>query len=422
MNPDVDALANVRYLEFGEMIVGPWAGLMLALFGAEVIKVESGYRLDMTRRAGVTAEGGRVAAYIPGHRIPEGMLTDTPVFNWVNLNKKGITLNLGKPEGIELAKRLIAISDVMVETYRPGVMDRLQLGYADAVKLKPDIIYVSSSAVGYNSSGLEAEQLGYGPLFRALGGLGYLTGYPDGTPGEGLGRDDVLAGTMISTAVMMALIYRQKTGEGQFIDFSAREGISFLIGDSFMETVLNGRDPCRDGNRDEIMAPHNCYRCRDQGMDRWISIAIGTDEEWAAFCDAIGNPDWTKDEKFRDGPGRWRNQEELDRLVEAWTITHTDREAMDILQAAGVAAVPSFSIDELWADPHLGERGVFEVVDHAVLGAQPLVRPPCRLSLTPQRIQRHGTMLGQYNQWVYGELLGLSDDEISELVEKDVIY
>jgi len=143
----VEALSNVRYLEFGEMIVGPWAGLMLALFGAEVIKVESGFRLDMTRRAGVTAQGGRVAAYTPGQLIPEGMITDTPVFNWVNLNKKGITLNLGEPEGVELAKRLIAISDVMVETYRPGVMDRLGLGYADAARLKPDIIYVSSSAM-----------------------------------------------------------------------------------------------------------------------------------------------------------------------------------------------------------------------------------------------------------------------------------
>ena len=422
MAEHADALGNVRYLEFGEMIVGPWAGLMMALFGAEVIKVESGYRLDMTRRAGVTAGGGRVAAYIPGHRIPEGMLTDTPVFNWVNLNKKGITLNLGKPEGIGLAKRLIEVSDVMVETYRPGVMDRLGLGYADAVKLRPDIIYVSSSAVGYNSSGLEAEQLGYGPLFRALGGLGYLTGYPDAPPGEGLGRDDVLAGTMISTAVMMALIYRQNTGEGQFIDFSAREGISFLIGDSFMEAALGGSDPCRDGNLDELMSPHNCYRCRDEGMDRWISIAVGTDEEWASFCSAIGSPEWTRDERFRDAAGRLRNRDELDRLVEAWTVEHTDREAMEILQAPGVAAVPSFSIDELWADPHLGERGVFEIVEHPVLGAQPLVRPPCRLSLTPQRIKSHGTMLGQYNRQVYGELLGLTDGEIADLVEKDVIY
>lgn len=418
----MQALSNVRYLEFGEMIVGPWAGLMLALFGAEVIKVESGFRLDMTRRAGVTAEGGRVAAYVPGQPIPEGMLTDTPVFNWVNLNKKGITLNLGTPEGVELAKRLIAVSDVMVETYRPGVMDRLGLGYADAARLKPDIIYVSSSAVGYQGSGLETKQLGYGPLFRALGGLGYLTGYPDGPPGEGLGRDDVLSGTMISTAVLMALIYKQKTGQGQFIDFSAREGISFLIGDAFMEPVLNGRDPVRDANRDELMAPHNCYRCLDDGMDRWISIAIGTEEEWAAFCHAIGSPQWTQDERFRDASSRWRNQDEMDRLIEVWTIDRSDREAMEILQGAGVAAVPSFSIDELWADPHLAQREVFEVVEHPVLGAQPLLRSPCRLSMTPQTITTHGTMLGEYNQWVYSEILGLPQQEIDSLVEKGVIY
>lgn len=418
----MEALSNVRYLEFGEMIVGPWAGLMLALFGAEVIKIESGFRLDMTRRAGVTAQGGRVAAYIPGQPIPEGMITDTSVFNWVNLNKKGITLNLGIPEGVELAKRLIAISDVMVETYRPGAMDRLGLGYTDAASLKPDIIYVSSSAVGYNSTGHEAKQLGYGPLFRALGGLGYLTGYPDGPPGEGLGRDDVLAGTMISTAVLMALIYKQKTGQGQFIDFSAREGISFLIGDSFMEPVLNNRDPVRQGNRDEVMAPHNCYRCLDEGMDRWVSIAIGTDDEWSAFCDAIGNPEWSKDERFGDALGRWQNQEEMDKLIEVWTIDHSDREAMEILQGVGVAAVPSFSIDELWGDPHLAQRGIFDVVDHPVLGAQPLIKSPCRLSVTPPNIKSHGTMLGQYNECVYGELLGLSQREIEDLVKKGVIY
>ncbi len=418
----MEALSNVRYLEFGEMIVGPWAGLMLALFGAEVIKIESGYRLDMTRRAGVTAQGGRVAAYIPGQPIPEGMITDTPVFNWVNLNKRGITLNLGKPEGVELAKRLIAISDVMVETYRPGVMDRLGLGYSDAAKLKPDIIYVSSSAVGYHSAGLEAEQLGFGPLFRALGGLGYLTGYPDGPPGEGLGRDDVLDGTMISIAVLMALLYKRKTGQGQFIDFSAREGISFLIGDSFMEPVLNNRDPIRQANRDEVMAPHNCYRCLDAGMDRWISIAIGTEDEWSAFCQAIGSPEWTEDDRFCDGFRRWQNQEELDKLIEAWTIDYSDQEAMEILQRAGVAAVPSFSIDELWSDPHLAQRDVFDVVDHPVLGAQPLIKSPCRLSVTPPNIVTHGTMLGQYNQWVYGELLGLSEQAVSDLAGKGVIY
>ncbi len=418
----MDALSGIRYLEFGEMIVGPWAGLMLAQFGAEVIKIESGYRLDMTRRAGVSADGGRVATYIPGQRIPEGMLTDTPVFNWVNLNKKGITLNLGEDRGVELAKRLISISDVVVETYRPGVMDKLGLGYAEASKLRPDIVYVSSSAAGYDSTGIESKQLGYGPLFRALGGLGYLTGYPDGPPGEGLGRDDVLVGTMIGVAVMMALIHRQRTGQGQFIDMSAREGISFLIGDSFMETAMNGRVPGREANRDDVMAPHNCYRCRDEGMDRWVSIAIGNDDEWDAFCHAIGDPGWVNDDRFSNSVGRWENQEELDKLIEAWTINHTDYEVMEVLQQAGVAAAPSFSIDQLWGNPHLAERNAFEVVDHPVLGSQPLITSPCRLSATPPAIKTHGTMLGEYNDYVYGDLLGLSEREIRDLARQDIIY
>jgi benzylsuccinate CoA-transferase BbsF subunit len=418
----VDALANVRYLEFGEVTVGPWAGMLLGSFGAEVIKVESGFRLDMNRRAGLTDKGGRIAAYIPGQRIPEGMVTDSPPFNLVNLNKRGITLNLAEPEALELAKKLITISDVMLESYRPRVMDKLGLSYAEAIKLKPDIIYVSASSVGYASTGLEAKQLGYAPLFRALGGLGHLTGYPDGAPAEGLGREDALNGTMISLAVILALLYKQRTGEGQYIDFSAREGVSFLIGDSFMECVLNKRDPGRVANRDTIMAPHNCYRCRDDALDRWVSIAIGSDEEWAAFCGAIGSPGWIEEERFRDGFSRWQHQEELDKLIEAWTINYTDREVMEILQKAGVAAIPSFSIDEIWNDPHLGERGIFEVVDHPVLGAQPLIRCPCRLSVTPPKITRPGPLLGGDNQYVFCEILGLSKKEISDLVWRGIIY
>lgn len=418
----MDALSKVRILEFGEVLTGPWAGQILALAGAEVIKVETGFRLCMLRRAQATAYGGRVAPYIPGQPIPEGYPTDSFVSNWTHLNKKGITLNLREPEAVELARMLISISDLVTENYRPGVMDSLGLGYAAAKEIKPNIIYGSVSTMGATAIGYEAKQIGYGPLFSALSGLGHITGYPDAPPTEGWGRQDLVNATIFGLSLLLALVYWQRTGLGQYIDFSAREGVAFCLGDSFMEYSLNGRDPYREGNRDDMMAPHNCYRCRDISMDRWVSIAVGSDEEWKAFCDVLGNPEWAREERFVTGLGRWHNQEELDKLIEAWTINYTDYEVMERLQQAGVAAMPSMGMDEIWTDPHLGARGVFEVVEHPKLGAQPMVVSPCRLSLTPLKIKRHGTMLGEDNQHVFSELLGLSQRKISDLIERRIIY
>ena len=278
----------------------------------------------------------------------------SPIFNNANLNKKGVTIDLSRPEGAELAKRIVAVSDLAIENMRPGVMDKLGLGYKDLAKVKPDIIMLSSS--GFGSSGPYREYAGYAPIFAAFGGLAHLTGYEDGEPNTMSGVMDLRVGTASAFALLAALIHRQKTGEGQYIDLSSSECVSALVGAELMEYTMNQRSPFRCGNQDSIMAPHNCYRCK--GDDKWISIAVATDEEWKAMCGVMGNPAWTKDEAFSNVYSRWKNRAQLDKHIAEWTINYTHYEVMTLLQGAGVAAMPSFSAEEILSDPHVKARGL----------------------------------------------------------------
>jgi benzylsuccinate CoA-transferase BbsF subunit len=401
------ALSGVNVLEFGGMLAGAVTTKHLALMGARVIKVESSKRMDITR---VQHPGAHSA-------LIDAAPTDTFMTNETNLNKLDVTLNLANHEAIELAKRLVEISDVVVENFRPGVMDRLGLGYKSLAEIKPDLVMLSISMAG--GTGPEAHYTGYAPIFSALGGVGHLTGYSDGPATEIRFPVDVMVGTTAAFAILSALVHRQETGEGQHIDLSAREAASCLIGDYVMDYTMNGRSPSREGNLDETMAPHGCYRCK--GDDKWLSIAVKTDEEWAALCVAMSNPRWTEDERFSDGQSRLRNREALDALISEWTLEFTHYELMHRLQAAGVAAVPSFNAEELCSDPHLTERGLLVVVDHATLGAQTVFRPPARMSLTPAEVTAPGPPLGRDNRYVFGELLKIPSERIAELMEKEII-
>jgi len=399
------ALAGIRVVEFTSGAVAPVAGELLAFMGAEVIKVESMKWVDWLRR------------------FPDPVtLTEPPInaaeaFIVCNLNKLGISLNLGNAKGVEIAKRIVKTCDIVLENLRPGVINRLGLGYESLRQIKPDIIMLSASANG--ATGPEVHIKGYAPLFAALSGLADITGYKDSPPAEVRATMDYTASFSIAVAVMSALIHRQRTGEGQFIDLSAREAAVCVIGDTIMDYTMNGRVASRDGNKDHFMAPHNCYRCK--GNDKWISICVASDEEWQAFCKAIGNPEWTKDERFSDQLSRWKNQEELDRLVEQWTLNYTYYEAMEILQTAGVAAVPSFTADDIYGDPHLEERHFTEILEHPDIGAHVEILAPWKLSATPLKVVRDAPRLGEHNQYVYGELLQMSSEEIQELTG-DVIY
>ena len=398
------ALDDLRMVDFTRHQAGPVCTMLLADMGMEVIKVESARRHDVQRT---------LQPFLPdsmeldstGHYGDSG-----GHFVIYNRGKKSITLDVSKPKGLELVKRLIATSDVVVDNFAPGVMDRLGLGYSELKKVKPDIIVAALSAFG--ATGPYKSYVGFAKPCQAYVGLISLTGYIDGPPGEpwaALG--DNFNGTHGAFAILAALYHRAKTGEGQFIDCSMSEAVACCIPEAIMEYTMNRTLRHRMGNRDEIMVPHNVYRCK--GEDEWVAIAVSSDEEWDAFCKVIGKPNLN----------RFENEDELDRLIEEWTINRTKHEAMEILQKAGVAAAPVMKGNDLSNDPHLNQRDYFVESDRPNAPGKWLAGPSWKMSDTPGGIRRrHGPEEGEDNEYVYRELLGISTDEIERLVAEEVIY
>ncbi|MDO8672170.1 MAG: CoA transferase, partial [Dehalococcoidia bacterium] len=375
------ALTGIRVLDFGSVYAVPYATMLLGTLGAEVIKVESRSRVDISRSLRMS------------DRASGAMANRSHNYDDVNLGKLDVTLNLKEPKAIELARRLVAVSDVVVDSFRPTVMDRLGLGYEDLRQIRPDTIVLSLSSSG--TTGPERNHGGYAGTFAAMGGLFEVTGYPDGIPTEIRGTIDLRTGTMVAFAILAALNHRQRTGEGQFIDYAAREGITTLIGDLLMGYVMNGKNPERVGNRDNAMAPHNLYPC--QGDNRWVSIAVSTDDEWRALCRVMGQPEWATDERFAGRLSRWTHQDELDKLIAGWTRLHMQKEAVEMLQQAGIAATPSMSSEDLYKDPHLQERQFWIKVNHQELGERHTLGLPWKLSRTPVTIDRASPLMGQHN-------------------------
>lgn len=398
------ALQGVRVADFGWVLAGPYATMLLSYLGAEVIKIESRRRIDEQRvahRAGMSEEFDASSNFLE-----------------INLGKRSVSINLSKPEGAELAKRLVAISDVVIENMRPGVMNRLGLGYKDLVKVKPNIIMASIS--GWGSKGPLREYTAYAPCFASFSGMGNLTGYPNDEPNTGTSSNDARSGTAAAFAVLMALVLRQRTGQGQYIDLSSCEALDSLIGDRIMQYMMTGVSPMRTGNHDAGMAPHSVYRCK--GDDKWISIAVATDAEWNALRGAMGSPACLDDAAFARRAGRLENQDQLDAIVEEWTCQHEAVELMESLQQQGVAAMPSFSAEDLFTNPHLLERGAITETVHPVIGRRQAISPPWKMSATPPSIVRTAPLLGEDNHYVLCELLGLSEKEVLRLGEAQVVY
>jgi len=398
-------LDGVRILDFTWAWAGPHATLLLALLGAEVIKVESRRRLDHTRLRSLMT-GPTMTS--PDHSV---------IFSDLNLGKLSLTLNLSKPEAVKIAKRVAQISDVVIQNMRPGVMDRLGLGYDALRAVKPDIIMLSSSAVG--ATGPERTYAGYAPTFAAMGGHAYITGHTNGPPMPLSGAVDLRVGTTSAFAILAALYYRARTGKGQHIDLSSTEAVSALIGHVFMDYSMNGRVQTRAGNRDHLMAPHNCYRCL--GDNKWVTIAVACDDEWDALRRVVGDSR-LEDERFADVSSRWQNQDALDQLIGEWTASRSQEEVTHALQKVGVATMPVLDGPALVQDAHLRERGVLEPLHHPAIGEKLTVSPPWKFSRTPAQIDRPGPLLGGQNQYVLGDLLGMSSEEIERLVAEEVVY
>ncbi len=399
-------LEGIRVTDFTWMQAGPQATQYLAVMGAEVIKIESRRRLDLMRK------------YPLRGSVAEPSTDMNSVFAVCNCSKKSCTLNLSKPRAVEMIKEIIKISDIVVENFAPGAMERLGLGYLSLKQVKPDIIMLSISGLG--GTGPEKSYLAYAGTAHALSGLTSLTGYLNGSPTTvGAFWGDHLAALNGAFVLLASLHHRQRTGEGQHIDLSMSEEIVSLIPEAIMDYTMNQRVREPIGNRDENVSPHGCYHCR--GEDEWVAIAVENEEEWGNFCQAIGNPAWTREERFSTGLNRWQNQDELDKLIHEWTINYSAYEVMEILQKAGIAAGPSLSVEQLVNEPHLKERDFHVEIDHLKWKGY-FVRLPWRLDKAPEGNYQRAPLLGEHNNYVLGQLLGISDKEIARLIEEQVVY
>ena len=400
------ALGGIRILDFTWAWAGPHGTYLLACLGAETIKVESRARLDHSRKRSLAAGPSYVG------------LDASPWFNDMNPNKLSLSIDLGKSEGIDIIKRLAAHCDVVTENFRPGVLNRLGLGYDVFKEIKPDIIMVSSSLNG--AQGPEGNYIGYALNFSALGGLSSLTGRPDEPPSAIGGRCDLLSGVYLAYAVMAALCYRERTGKGLHVDMSSREAMACATGEAFLEYALTGRVPKREGNRDMTMAPHNCYPCK--GKDSWISIVVGSEKEWKALCSAMENPQWAMETRFLSNEGRLTHQAELDEHIGEWTIARDRNELVRFLQEKGVAAFASTNNRDLWEDPHIRSRGGWVRIKPHGMKERTMLRPPFLFSKTPARIETPAPLMGEHNQYVLSNILGISQERIDVLKKKGVLY
>jgi len=405
-----ELLTGTRVLDLTMVFAGPVSSRILASLGAEVIKIESAIRPDVFTRGNVYPENDPGAE--PWNR--------GSYFHALNAGKKGITLNLGHEKGRDIFKKLVKISDVVMENYSPRVMENWGLGYDELKKIKPDVIMASMSGLGH--VGPLRNYYMYVPGMEGMSGLTHLTGYPGQPPMlSGFSYGDWMLGATSSAAILTALFYKKNTGRGQFIDVAGREAMISNIGDIVMDFTLNHREQNRMGNDQPYAAPHGCYRC--SGDDNWVNIAIEREDQWTSFCRVIGEPEWSKQEKFSNSTGRWQNRGELDTLVEAWTAKHDKFEITEALQKAHVPAGAVLSMKEVNLNPHLIERGFFNVIDHGDgIGKRPM---PCQIpakfnnidSFVPDRAPR----FGQDNNYVYGELLGIPQEELAALENEQVI-
>lgn len=412
--PDLP-LKGIRVIDLSMWFAGPMCTRLLADMGAEVIKIESLKHIDPWRGPVVRE---RAAVQFPFRPVTDRPYDCSPGFNLENRNKYGITLDLQQPKAKEILKRLVKISDVLVENYSPRVMPKLELDYLVMKEVNPKLIMISLPALG--GTGPDRDYLAFGQTIDCMSGMAYLTGYPGEEPmlESGLSYGDPLSGMNAAFAVVSALLYQRRTGRGMHIDLSQVEGLIAFNADSILDYTMNGRIRERIGNRDRTMAPHGTYRCK--GEDQWISIAIGSDGEWRNLCRAIGEPDWTKDKRFADYPGRYHQQDELDKHITSWTSQYDHYTAMRILQSAGVAAGAVLDSKELIVEPHLNARGIWEQVPHSVAGTHPEIGPFALFSKTPLHIRTPAPCLGEHNQFVFGELLGMSQEDIADLEKEGI--
>jgi crotonobetainyl-CoA:carnitine CoA-transferase CaiB-like acyl-CoA transferase len=397
------SLQGVKVVDFGWLAVAPLHTQWLAEYGATVVRLESHTRPDLIRL------GRPYKDKKPG-------IDRSGLFNVANLSKYGASLDLKKPKGREIAYKFIEWADLMSIGLTQRAVEELKLDYDNVKRIKPDIIYFTTALGGH--TGPHANYRGYAGETGSLGGFQYIMGWPDRPPAQAYYTyADVTSPHIGVAAIMAALDFRRRTGKGQCLDESQVECVAYAYGPYFLDYQANGRVIERNGNRHPYAAPHGIYRCRSD--DRWCVITVFTDDEWEAFCRAIGQPEWTKSTRFSTLMGRKRNEVELDRLVEEWTINHSPEEVIAIMQNVGVPAGTVQTSRDLTEDKQMQYQASWDELNHSTVGRY-ISHHSFKFSRTVRR-RFAAPGLGEHNQYVYKEILGMSDDEISDLIAEGVI-
>ena len=409
------ALSGIRICDFTGQLAGAGATKVLAMFGAQVIRVEDRLRQGqwdifrgngpwMDERRGINLGG---------------------TFNNHNVEKMGVTLDMRKPEASDILRELISVSDVVAENFSKGVLDRWGFSYDEMVKIKPDIIYVSNC--GFGHVGPYSEYKTWGPIVQAVSGLTFQSGLA-GMPPAGWGYSfmDHTGGYHMAIAILMAVYHRNRTGVGQWVDMSCSDGAASLNGPAILDYTVNGVPARRPGNPDSNrsiyprMAPHGIYKC--SGEDQWAAVAVRNDDDWAALCETMGLSDLVSDESLNSVEGRIERHDELDERIQNWTESRTPMQVMELLQSRGVpAAAVQHPEDRIEHDPNTKAWGLFPTVEHAEMGKARVDGMAVTLSETPATIEKGAPTLGQHNTDVYGDILGMSTDTVLELTDEGVI-
>jgi benzylsuccinate CoA-transferase BbsF subunit len=397
-----EALEGIKVADFSWVLAGPIVSKHLADYGATVVRIESQKRLDIMR-ATLPYKDGRPGIDRAGY------------YAFYNSNKYDISLDLVNASGKEVAQKLVAWSDIVVENFAPGTIEKLGFGYEDLKKIRPDIIMLRLSNQG--QTGPYSRYACLGNQLNALAGFVHFTGWRDRESlSLPIAYSDYFCPWLAVAALLSAVDFRERTGEGQMIDISQFEASLQFIAPYLLQAFAGGTQEQRRGNSHPYMAPHGAYRCR--GDDRWCTIAVGTDEEWQSFCRAIGSPAWTAESRFATFKSRKENEGELNSLIEKWTSGRPAEDVMEIMQSRGVAAGVVQTAENIYNDPQLKERGHLWALDHREMGLISHLAQAGKLSKTPARPKMPAPCLGEHNEFVCTRILGYSDQEFIDLISE----
>jgi crotonobetainyl-CoA:carnitine CoA-transferase CaiB-like acyl-CoA transferase len=398
-------LVDVKVLDLMWVIAGPTATRVLADYGATVVRVESSRRLDTCRTIG------------PFHNGQPG-LENSVLFQNMNAGKLGLTLDIMHEAGRAVLLDLVRWADVVTESFSPKAMRNWGLDYESLRHVKPDLIMLSTSLMG--QSGPLAQFAGFGNLAAAISGFFSLTGWPDRPPaGPFSAYTDYVAPRFTAAAILAALEYRRRTGQGQYIDQSQAESALHFLAPALLDYTVNRRVQERVGNRDRHMAPHGVYAAA--GEDRWVAITVRNSQQWEALCAVLQRPDLIDDERFSTLSARLAHQDELDPMITAWTRKREAHETEALLQAHGIPASAAQNSYDLYSDPQLRHRGHFVDIAHPLHGTTTVEGSRFKLSRTPARIERAAPTLGGDNRYVLETILGYNPARIAELEAQGVL-